>query len=104
VGTTSNAGGIGARVVVKTDDLMQTKEVRAGSSFLSTESPWLNFGMNNHKQVDKIEIHWPSGVVESYQDLDVNRMYTVTEGQGISSKKYAESEDDHNSHDSSEDD
>ena len=104
VGTKSNAGGIGARVMVQTDRLIQTKEVRAGSSFLSTESPWLNFGLNKHEQVDKIEVHWPSGVVESYQNLDVNRMYTITEGQGISSKKYAKGEDDHNSHNLSEDD
>ena len=83
VGTTSNRGGIGARIVVKAGSLVQTKEVRAGSSFLSTESPWVNFGLNNHTEADSVEIFWPSGVVDRFNNVEANRTFKVVEGQGI---------------------
>jgi hypothetical protein len=36
--------------------------------------------LNDAKKVDLIEIHWPSGAVDTLQDLDVNRLYVVEEG------------------------
>lgn len=93
IGTTSNRDGIGARVVVKAGELTQSKEVRAGSAFLSTESRWLSFGLNNHEKIDQIDIHWPSGLSEQYLDLDTNQNIVLTEGQGIETGEYKSDED-----------
>ena len=45
VGSTSNCDGIGARVRVVTGGRVQTREVRAGASYLSHNSLWLSFGL-----------------------------------------------------------
>jgi len=38
-----------------------------------------------HPQVflDSLEIRWPSGKIETLQDLDANHFYSILEGQGI---------------------
>ena len=30
--------------------------------------------------MDLVEIHWPSGAVDTLKDLDVNRLYVIEEG------------------------
>jgi len=87
VGTESNSGGVGARVVVKAGDLIQTKEVRAGSSFLSTESPWLTFGLQKQKIVESIKIYWPSGKVENYRNIKSGGIVTIVEDQGVTMRR-----------------
>ncbi len=80
VGTVSNAAGVGGRVTLKAGGLTQTKEVRAGSSFLSTESPWLTFGLGGRRTIDEIEILWPSGLAERFEKVRANRTITLVEG------------------------
>jgi len=81
VGVQSNNNGIGARIIIKSGDLVQVKEVRAGSSFLSTESPWPTFGIGQHKEIDEITVHWPSGNIDKLVEIDANKMIIVTEGE-----------------------
>ena len=93
VGTESNRGGVGARVVVKHNDVVQTKEVRAGSSFLSTESPWLTFGLGAAPKGDSvrlIEIHWPSGHVDFIRNVPANQTITAVEGQGLVGRHHSD--------------
>jgi enediyne biosynthesis protein E4 len=87
IGVQSNRTGIGARVkvVAKTDPkspqaLSQIDEVRSGGSYYSQNDLRLHFGLDQAKSVDLVEIRWPSGQVDSYKNLDVNRLYTVREG------------------------
>lgn len=82
VGTASNRDGVGARVTVKARNLVQVKEVRAGSSFLSMDSPWLTFGLGKRKTAH-IEVAWPSGLVERFSWQAVNQMVTLVEGTGV---------------------
>ena len=81
VGTTSNRDGVGARVRVETNEFTQVKEVRAGSSFLSMDSPWLTFGLGAAQSVD-VEVTWPSGLVERFDSRPVNQTLTIIEGDG----------------------
>ena len=82
VGTTSNRGGVGARVKVKVGNLRQIKEVYAGSSFLSTNSPWLTFGFENRKRRADIVVTWPSGLTERFVDVATNQTVTLIEATG----------------------
>jgi hypothetical protein len=43
----------------------------------------VHFGIGAAERVELLEIRWPSGSVETLKDLQVNRLYYVTEGQGI---------------------
>jgi len=87
-GTASNRDGIGARVKVVTGDLVQYDHVRAGGSFLSGNDIRLHFGLGNRTGVESIEVRWPSGRIDRFQNIPVNRILVVTEGKGISAAPY----------------
>jgi hypothetical protein len=79
VGTSSNRDGLGARVIVAAGDLRQTKEVRAGSSMASMDSPWLTFGLRDSATAEAVRIEWPSGIVQELRNVAANQVLTVTE-------------------------
>ena len=92
VGTKSNRTGIGARlkVVAQTGTpvltakpgtpLTQIEEVHSCNGYFSASDLRIHFGLGDAKKVDLVEIRWPSGQVDTLQDLDVNRLYVVEEG------------------------
>ncbi len=63
VGEQSNHMGIGARIEVITRHAHQHREVRAGSSFLSSETPWPTFGLGRSHHA-LVKVSWPSGLSE----------------------------------------
>lgn len=81
VGTTSNRDGIGAIIKAKTGNKTQIREVRAGSSFASSESPWPTFGLGKYRQA-KITVAWPSGLTETFPGNPADQVITLTEGTG----------------------
>ncbi len=83
VGTRSNRSAVGARVTVTAGHLVQFNEVRAGGSYLSSNDLRLHFGLGQHKVIDKIEVQWPSGLVENFKNQPGDNIYTVVEGHGI---------------------
>ena len=82
-GIRSNRDGIGARILVVCDGVAQTKEVRTGSSYLSSNSMWISFGLGKCSQVQRLEIRWPSGGVEVHEDLAADRVWREVEERGI---------------------
>jgi len=82
VGTKSNRMAIGARVTVTTGNIKQTDEVRAGGSYLSTSDPRLHFGIGQAASFDRIEVLWPSGLLEQFPDGVGDRFVTLVEGSG----------------------
>jgi ASPIC/UnbV protein len=86
IGKKSNKAAIGARVRVTAGDLTQMSEVQAGSSYLSQNDLRLHFGLSAHATMDKVEIFWPSGIKETYENLSADFIYTLLEGGGIQSR------------------
>jgi hypothetical protein len=82
VGTRSNRSGIGARVSVKTGSSQQTSEVRSGSSYISNSDMRIHFGLGTTSQIQYIELHWPSGLAERFENVPVDRIVTISEGSG----------------------
>ena len=64
-------------------NLTQIKEVSGGSSYLSQNSLEVGFGVGSSSLIDVLEIRWPSGIVDVYQDVAVNQSMTVTEGETV---------------------
>ena len=81
IGVESNRDGIGALVQVHAGDDVLVQEVSAGSG-LSTNSPWLTFGLGNWDTPVDIEVRWPSGLNELFEDQTVRQTVTLTEGTG----------------------
>ena len=65
-GTQSNRDGIGAKVFLQAGSLHLFQEVRSGSGYLSSSQLASFFGVGGDRRVERVEIHWPSGVVLVY--------------------------------------
>jgi hypothetical protein len=83
VGTKSNRGAVGARITVTSAFRSQIEEVKAGSSYISTSDPRLHFGLAADSVMDKVEIRWPNGALETLRNVPADAIYTILEGQGI---------------------
>ena len=81
VGRKSNRSAFGARVKVVAGDLMQIDERRSGGSYLSQNDARLHFGLEKRQKVDRVEVRWPDGAIETLTDVAANRFITITEGE-----------------------
>ncbi len=85
IGTQSNRDAIGARVAVHAGSRTWVDEIRSGSSYDSSSDLRLHFGLGQHRNVDRIEVRWPSGNLESFPGTGVDRFVTIREGAGTRS-------------------
>ena len=80
-GVKSNRSAIGARVLAHYGKKVQAQSVVSQSSFYSSNDTRLHFGLGEHTGV-AIDVHWPSGTVESFKSLPINQLVTLREGIG----------------------
>ena len=83
VGTKSNRAAIGARVTIHAGGMTQFDEVRGGGSYLSQNDLRLHFGLAAAATIDSVEVRWPTGTTENFKDVAADKIYVITEGQGI---------------------
>ena len=83
VGTKSNRDGVGARVRVEAGDLVLTDQVMTSGSYLSHSDLRLSFGLGSRGRADRIEIRWPSGIVDVVTDVPADQIITVLEGTSL---------------------
>jgi hypothetical protein len=81
-GVASNRNAIGARVRCVAGGAQQWQEVRGGGSYLSQNDFRVHFGLALATRVDRIEVRWPNGLEESWENLDADRFHTLKEGSG----------------------
>ncbi len=86
-GVKSNRLALNARVRATAGDLVQLGEVISGGSYLSQNDLRIHFGLGNHQRLDKADVLWPDGKVETLTDLAADRFYFVREGSGVVSSK-----------------
>ena len=79
VGNASNRDGIGTLVTVKSGSTTQRRYRRSGSSYLSESDPRLTFGLGESKQVDRLEVRWPSGITQVQEDVAAGQLLVVRE-------------------------
>ncbi len=82
VGTTSNRSAIGARVRIVTGKEFQVHEVRGGGSYLSQNDLRVHAGLGTAASADRIEVRWPNGREELWENIASNQVLTLEEGRG----------------------
>lgn len=80
-GVQSNRAAIGTRVRVSAGDLNQVDEVSGGSGWASQNSLILHFGLGSHQNIDLLTVHWPSGIIDTFENVNVNELLTIEEGE-----------------------
>lgn len=81
VGTRSNRAGVGALVTVTLGQRSLLRQVTAGSSYLTQNDPRVHFGLGNIERVERLEVRWPSGVIDTLGNIRPNRLVTVVENE-----------------------
>jgi hypothetical protein len=79
VGHKSNRDAIGAEVRLTTQTGKQSAMVTTGSSYLSSSDKRVHFGLGGDSSVQFIEIHWPSGIVQSLKNVPADQILQVDE-------------------------
>ncbi|HWC15926.1 MAG TPA: CRTAC1 family protein [Terriglobales bacterium] len=85
IGKKSNPDAIGARITWHASDLKRSRLKVGGGSYLSSHDPREVLGIGKRTKIDKLEIRWPqpSGRVETFTDVPIDRYVTIVEGVGI---------------------
>jgi enediyne biosynthesis protein E4 len=78
-GTQSNRSAIGAQVRLFWNGMQQVQEVSGGSGFCAQNQRRLHFGLGKAASVDRVEIRWPSGKVQTIQAPAINRIHRLEE-------------------------
>jgi enediyne biosynthesis protein E4 len=82
IGTRSNRSAIGARVRVVTGGESQVHEVRGGGSYMSQNDLRVHAGLGSAAKVERVEVRWPIGTEEAWEDVASNQVLTLEEGRG----------------------
>ena len=83
-GTQSNRDAIGTaiRVVTKNNTLLYQR--KSAGSYLSSHDARIFVGLGSVDQIERLEITWPRGMIQSFENIEVDRTYRITEGQTLS--------------------
>lgn len=79
-GIESNRQAIGSRVRVTANGITQTQEVVCGRGYQSYWGERLHFGLGDAEEIERIEIRWRSGLVETLEQVAVDREVLLVEG------------------------
>jgi hypothetical protein len=78
-GTTSNKSAIGATVSLHWNGKKQAQVVTGGIGFCSQNQRAVHFGLGQNANVEKVEIIWPSGIVQVINEPEIGKLHKVIE-------------------------
>jgi tetratricopeptide (TPR) repeat protein len=78
-GTRSGRNPVGACVVACDGGRYATRWFTSGTSYLSSSDPTILFGLGAARQVERLEVRWPSGAVQHVSGLTGDRILGLRE-------------------------
>jgi hypothetical protein len=78
-GTRSNRDAIGAVVRLYIGREIMTRQVNPAGGYLSQSSKTLHFGLGDRARIDRVEIKWPRGTVQTVEDPKINTTHKLRE-------------------------
>ena len=72
----------GARVSVEIENKAHVGLVNPAQSYLCSGDPRVHFGLGTADQVDRITVHWPDGLAETFPGGAVDRALVLRRGEG----------------------
>jgi tetratricopeptide (TPR) repeat protein len=79
-GTIANRDAVGTRITVRTEGGTQQRELAGGDGFYASNERRQFIGLGQATRVERLEIHWPTGDTDLWEDLPVNCQLTLTQG------------------------
>ena len=82
-GAGSPRDAVGATVYLTGSSGRQRGDVLSGGSYLSSNDLRVHFGLGDDTALPSVNIHWPSGAQEIVKLPALDRIFTLTEGKGV---------------------
>jgi enediyne biosynthesis protein E4 len=79
VGTRSSRDGMGAEITLTTPSGVRHSHVNTAVGYGGSSDPRVHFGIGKDETVTKLEVRWPSGVVQVLEDVAPNQLLVVKE-------------------------
>lgn len=78
-GSSSNRDGVGARIEVTAGGKWQVRHMMAGHSFITGMPMQVHFGLGDSATAERVEVLWPSGMVQVLTDVAADQRLTIAE-------------------------
>lgn len=82
-GAKSPLEAIGAEVRCLVAGRVLTRVVTGGGSYLSSGDRRVHIGLGEKLRAERLEIRWPSGMIEVLENLSAGSFYRIREGKGV---------------------
>ena len=82
-GTQCNRDAIGAKIVLtwrKPREFRLTHTMRSSDGYLSQSTRWAHFGLGKRDSIDYVNVVWPDGDTQSFENVSPNKWYRVRQG------------------------
>jgi hypothetical protein len=80
VGVDSDRDAIGATVHVISGGRESKRQLMAGDGYQASNQRRLVFGLGTSEQIEAVNVNWPSGLSESFSNLEIDEEYVLIEG------------------------
>ena len=81
-GREDNRDGVGARISLQAAGKHQWRTVNGAASYLSHSDLRVHFGLGAAQPIDRVEITYPNGSTYAIENVPVNKLLVVRQGQG----------------------
>jgi hypothetical protein len=82
-GTKSNRDGFGSTVSITVGTIKQKQALVSGQGYFSSHAKEIYFGLGSIKSIDKIEVSWPSGMDQTFENIPANQTVYILEGETL---------------------
>jgi len=79
----STAKSVGAQVIIKAGDNIQSSEIGITRGFQSSLAPVAHFGLGEIKLVDTLRVVWPDNSTEAFFDIAVNQTLSISKSPNL---------------------
>ncbi|MEZ5429364.1 MAG: CRTAC1 family protein [Pyrinomonadaceae bacterium] len=78
-GSISNRSAIGTQVRIFWRNRQQLQELHGGSGYCSQNQRRLQFGLGDANKIDRVEIRWASGKIQTIENPEINKIHKIRE-------------------------
>jgi hypothetical protein len=78
-GQEDNHFGVGAKVTIWHASEKQFQELTLSRGFQSSVAPILHFGLGEQPQIDKLEVRWPNGAIQTLTNVKADQKITLNQ-------------------------
>ncbi len=59
--------------------MKQTQSITGGAGFCAQNDHKVHFGLGNHPTIEKLDIQWGSGTIQTLKNFDLNKINEIKE-------------------------